>query len=128
MAGETGRKLSGETDLAELIATMRPQLFPELYAFRYSSTFEPDAFALIREDEGTTVVVPDPDGDWARITLTVHSSLHAVGLTAAFARALADAGISANVIAGLYHDHIFVPWPRRHDAMDALHQLAAKSR
>ncbi len=61
---------------------------------------------------------------WARISLTLHSDLAAVGLTAAFAAALAAAGISANVVAGFYHDHIFVPWERRGDAMEALHALS----
>ncbi len=43
-----------------------------------------------------------------QITLTVHSSLDAVGLTAAVATKLASYGISANVVAAYYHDHIFV--------------------
>jgi hypothetical protein len=49
--------------------------------------------------------------------------LDAVGLTAAFAKALTDAGISSNVVAALYHDHIFVQWDRRDDAMKALKSL-----
>ena len=82
---------------------------------------------------GPTVIAPhaalqaagvDPGAEWARISLTVHSDLAAVGLTAAFARALADKGISANVVAGFYHDHIFVPWLRRHDALNALQELS----
>jgi uncharacterized protein len=128
MAGKGRRKLSGETDLARLIATMEPVLHPNRYAFRLADAFDPQAFATIREDEGVTVVTLDPHGDWARITLTVHSSLEAVGLTAAFARALADIGISANVIAGLHHDHIFVPWSRRDDAMTALRKLSGSPR
>jgi uncharacterized protein len=124
LAGESGGKLSGETDLDRLIATMRPQLDPDRYAFRLGDVIDPNVFAMIREEEGMTVITPDPVGEWARITLTVHSSLNAVGLTAAFARALADARISANVIAGLHHDHIFVPWPRRDDAMAVLCNLS----
>ena len=63
-------------------------------------------------------------GEWARISLTVHSDLAAVGLTAAIAAALTSRGISANVVAGFYHDHVFVPWDRRGDAMAALRELS----
>jgi len=83
-----------------------------------------DAFALVREAEGLTAVRVNPNGEWARISLGVESSLEAVGLTAAFSRALADLGISANVIAALHHDHIFVPWDRRDEALKALQSLA----
>jgi uncharacterized protein len=59
----------------------------------------------------------------AWITLTVHPDLAAVGLTAAFSAALGEAGISCNVVAAAYHDHIFVPIERAADAMDALKSL-----
>jgi hypothetical protein len=58
------------------------------------------------------------------ITLTVHSDLEAVGLTAAFATALGERGISCNVIAGLHHDHLLVPVERKDDALKALRRLA----
>ncbi len=54
----------------------------------------------------------------------MHSDLAAVGLTAAFATALAAEGLSCNVIAGVHHDHLFVPWDRRVDAMAALERLS----
>ena len=83
-----------------------------------------DAFAMIREAEGVTIVRPGEG--WARITLNIHSSLEAVGLTAAVAAALAARGISANMIAAVHHDHVFVPWERREEAMTALRELAAR--
>src|SRR5262249_61059853 len=102
----------------------------------------PDASALgdvrpaatLAEDEGLSVVVPEEEAlrhGWtvafrsAWITLRVHSDLHAVGLTAAFSRALADAGIACNVIAGVHHDHLFVPAGRAADALAALAPLQA---
>lgn len=55
--------------------------------------------------------------------MMVHSSLEAVGMTAAMATALTRAGISANVVAAYHHDHVFVPWTRREDAVAALRAL-----
>jgi hypothetical protein len=126
MAGQDGRRLSGESDLARLLATMAPRLHDEPYAIRLlagGETPPAGAFALIAEDEGRTLIAAEPGGAWARISLTVHSDLAAIGLTAALSGALAGAGISANVVAGFHHDHIFVPWPRRHDALAALATL-----
>jgi hypothetical protein len=63
----------------------------------------------------------------AWITLNVHSALEAVGLTAAFATALGQAGISCNVIAGYYHDHLFVGQADAERAMHVLRDLAANA-
>ncbi len=62
------------------------------------------------------------------ITLQVHSALDAVGLTAAFSTALAEHGISANVVAGYYHDHLLVPIDDVDRALAALRELAANRR
>ena len=124
MAGAAGRSLSGETDIGKLIAGMEPQLHPLRYRLDTGHAAPPNAFAIIHEDEATTIIAPAPDGDWARISLAVHSSLSAVGLSAAIASALADRGISANIVAGYHHDHIFVPWGRRYEAMETLKILS----
>ena len=34
------------------------------------------------------------------------------------------AGISCNVVAGVHHDHLFVPVEQARQAMDALHALS----
>ena len=116
--------MAGERDLARLLAALDPQLDRERYSF--STTVDPALgdgdFAIVREREGLTLIRPDPTGEWARISLGIHSSLDAVGLTAAFASRLAEAGISANVVAALYHDHIFVQWERREEALAALRE------
>ena len=112
-------------DLAGMLAGMAPLLDVRRWAFAVVDGGAPDgAFAIIREDEGTTAIVPDPAGDFARITLTVHSALDGVGLTAAVAGALAEQGIACNVMAGFHHDHLFVPWQRRDDALAALAALS----
>ena len=102
---------------------VQPDLAGDQYVFAQGGAGEPPPgvapFAVIREDEGLTLILTRDDADRAglaygyvaaRITLRVNSALADVGLTAAFSRVLADAGISCNVIAGLAHDHLFVPW------------------
>ncbi len=123
-----------ERDLGRLLRGMEPVLQAQPYGFAVWTggvlPFQP--FATVAEDEGLTVVAPLADIEaaglvsevWARISLTIHSDLAAVGLTAALAEALAAVGISANVIAGYYHDHIFVAWDRRDDAVAALKALS----
>lgn len=118
-----------ENDLSVLLRSMEPVLHPEPYGFAVREgalPFQP--FATVAEAEGMTVVAPlallGAGAPWARISLTVHSDLAAVGLTAAFATALGAEGISCNVIAGYHHDHLFVQWGRREDAMRALEALS----
>ncbi len=130
--------MSGETDLAVLLRSMKPVLHDEPYGYVVASG-QPNpmmvehAFAVIREPEGTTLVAKlsqlkraglNSPEEWARISLEIHSSLSAVGLTAAFATKLGSRNISANVIVGYYHDHIFVQWNRRHDALQALQEFS----
>ena len=94
------------------------------------------AEATVREEEGTTVVVPvdlarshgiDPDLLMSWLTLQVHSSLEAVGLTAAVSRALAEAEIPCNVIAGFHHDHLLVPADRADAAIAAIEALSQRT-
>ena len=127
------------SDLAVLLASMRPGLHDGVWAWCALPAGTPAedvaAVATMREAEGLTVVVAEAQAlarGWrvafrsAWITLSVHSDLAAVGLTAAFARALADAGIACNVVAGVHHDHLFVPVDRAADAMAALRALQAR--
>ena len=103
---------------------LKPRLYPERYTFEATTDQQLGyAFALIREDGGLTAIRPDPEGDWARISLGVHSSLEAVGLTAALSNALAEAGISTNIVAALRHDHLFVPWNLREEALRCIEAL-----
>ena len=128
------------SDLDTLIASMEPELQPGVYVF---ASLPHDAVmsgagvvATFREREGMTVVMEEgaaraagiePLFRAAWITLTVHSDLNAVGLTAAFARALGAANISCNVMAAAYHDHIFVPVDDAARAMDALSDLQRRA-
>ncbi|WP_084040199.1 ACT domain-containing protein [Demequina sp. NBRC 110053] len=134
--------MADQTELAALVRAMEPDLDPATYVWASVDGLAAagalvDAVATVREAEGLTLVLPidaaarhglDAAFPSRRITLTVHSSLEAVGLTAAFSRALAEAGISANVVAGAHHDHIFVPAGRASDAMTALRALSGRHR
>ena len=128
--------MSGERDLATLLAGLDPEVAADPYVF----TQAPDGavpagvrpFATVAEDEGLTLVVTRDEADRhalgydyvaARITLRVHSDPAAVGMTAAFSRVLADAGLSCNVIAGFFHDHLLVPWDRADEAVRLLREL-----
>ena len=115
-----------ERDLERLLAELDPRVSPERYVFELTESLAlaPDTFALVREQEGVTAIRQSPTGQWAHIAIGVLSDLESVGLTAALSKRLADAGISANVVAALHHDHIFVPWDRRDEALAVLRRLA----
>lgn len=114
------------SDLGGMLAGMAPVLDGQEWRFVVVEGAAPaQAFAVIREDEGLTAILPEAGGGFARITLMVHSALEGVGLTAAVSGALAAGGIACNVVAGFNHDHLFVPWERRDEALSILLQLSA---
>ncbi len=125
------------TDLEQLLAHMQPVLNQGRFAFvAVPGDVMQDPrriIASVREPEGLSAILPEQDAldlglpvafTAAWITLNVHSDLAAVGLTAAFAGALAQAGIGCNVVAGVRHDHLFVPFDQAQQAMDALQALS----
>ena len=124
------------SDLALLLESLQPQLNPGVYVFaclppgQELGALQP--LATLREAEGLTVVAEEAAAlsaglpamfRAAWITLNVHSDLQAVGLTAAVAGALTQAGIACNVLAGAHHDHLFVPWDAAQQAMQCLRGL-----
>ncbi|MEU1482867.1 ACT domain-containing protein [Streptomyces sp. NPDC005752] len=132
--------MTGERDLRTLLHGMRPELKPGRYVYTTLPGDEVPSgvtpVVTVSEQEGLTLVVPETHAvasgleyhfvaGW--ITLRVHSALDAVGLTAAVALALTDAGISCNVVAGFHHDHLFVPYDRAAEAVRVLGALAAES-
>jgi hypothetical protein len=117
---------------------LAPELYPEPYVFAVAAELPGGItpFAVIREEEGLTVVLPQADADRtglrydyvaARISLRVTSDLAAVGLTAAVSRALAGAGISCNVIAGTAHDHFLTDWDHREQALTLISALLGRT-
>ena len=128
--------MSSETDLEKLLRGMKPELnagefvFCTVDSFQHATKLNP--VCIFQEQEAVTVILPKHQADdtvlpysstCAWITLTIHSSLEAVGLTVAVSKALTAANISCNVVAAYYHDHIFVPVEDAARAMDALTKL-----
>ena len=129
-----------ETDLSVLLKNLNPVASSENYVFttlpadKLSSTLVSVAKGMFQEREGTTLILPVAaakqanlqfEGYYRCITCEVHSSLEAVGMTAAMSTALGNAGISANVVAAYYHDHIFVPAEKVDVALDVLTSLSS---
>lgn len=121
-----------------MLARMKPVLKAGIYHF--CATDDPvvaaaaaaTSLALFREDEGTSLVMAEADAirhgfdlsmPMRRIVLEVFSALDGVGLTAAVATALADAGIPCNMIAAHHHDNVFVPEPMARRAVDLLEDV-----
>ena len=131
--------MSGIKDLDELLRSMSPKLMESDFVFCTVSGVLADyvylnPVATFFEAEGLTLVLEKSvaqnaglpfDAVYSQITLTVHSSLEAIGLTAAVASKLAAKGISANVIAAFYHDHIFVQQAKAEAAVSALAEFSA---
>lgn len=128
------------SNLTELLRSLQPVLNDGVYVFAvlpagtHDSSINP--IATFHEQEGLTVIVEESAAlgaglpvlfRCAWITLTVHSDLHAVGLTAAVAAALSHANISCNVVAAAFHDHLFVPYESGSEAVAVLQALQQRS-
>ncbi len=131
--------MPAERDLAVLLATMEPVRVPGEFVFTTVAEVPPgaDPIVTVREAEGITLVLERGEADAlglgyeyvaGMITLRVHSALDAVGLTAAVASELAAHGLSANVVAGYFHDHLFVPAAEADGVVGLLSDLARRSR
>ena len=129
--------MNNESNLEELIKNMKPLLHKGVYVFCQIQSLkkvpQEDIVAFIKEKEGMTVIIRkgladaldlDYDFEAAWITLNILSPLDAVGFTAVFSKALADKGISCNVISGYSHDHLFVNTRHQNLAIDVLNELS----
>ena len=127
--------MAGETNLDNLLRSMSPELKEGDYVFcslehsSYGDFADAKPIACFAEEEGLSIVVLKHDAQrlgllyeavFRCISLRVHSSLEAVGLTAAIAGDLAGQGIAANIIAAHFHDHVFVPSDMAEQALGIL--------
>ena len=133
--------MNAETDLDTLIRNLKPRTLPATYVFcsladaDYGALSRTSPLASFAEAEGLTLVLTRESADqeslayqgtFRCISLQVHSSLEAVGLTAAVTGELAAHDISANVIAGYHHDHIFVPSRQAESALRLLENVSSR--
>jgi uncharacterized protein len=131
--------MSGETNLSKLLQSMQPVLCPEEYVFCSilsddSSYSYLDLVGLFKEDEGLTLILEREKADaaalpytsiFSMITLSVHSSLEAVGFLAAITSKLAEHNISVNPVSAYYHDHLFVPIAHADETMNLLQEFTS---
>jgi len=129
--------MSGETSLEKLLKNISPNLKDGVYVFCTLCAdklkgLDVTPAGSFMEDEGMTLILPKSEAEKHKleysfpsrmITLSVHSSLEAVGFLAAVTDRLASAGISVNAISAFYHDHLFVPLDRANDAMNVLDEF-----
>lgn len=133
--------MSGDAALEALLAALSPRRRPGEYVFVIADQSKPlaeqDIVASVIESEGRSLVLDRSDADEAGllydfvagwITLEVRSDLDALGLTAAVAAALAEEGMTCNVIAGYHHDHLLVAHDRVDEAIAVLEALSARHR
>jgi uncharacterized protein len=130
--------MSGETNLNTLLRSMQPILCQGEYVFcsidrgdnRYSQL---NPVGMFRENEGITLILKRQEADavalpytavFSMITLSVHSSLSAVGFLAAITSKLAEHSISVNPVSAYYHDHLFVPIDRTDEVMKLLQEFS----
>jgi len=123
----------GESNLVTLLRNLSPVLAGQ-WVFAVASDARAfahlDPLMSFREAEGVTAIVRidqaeglDVRFEATRIDLNVHSSLNAVGMTAAVSQALAERGIPTNIVAAAHHDYLFVPTPQAEIAMKVLVEL-----
>ncbi|WP_424003973.1 ACT domain-containing protein [Maribacter sp. IgM3_T14_3] len=129
--------MAGETNLTILLKSLKPSLNEGTYVFLtlqdISQISRDDILFEFKETEGVTIILKKEKADELKfdyefvaswITLTVHSALDAVGLTAAVSTALTKYNISCNVVAAYYHDHIFVATKDTEKAMEVLGEFS----
>lgn len=131
----------GETKLDNLLRNLSAELVEGVFVFL---TVDPGNMPvglsprmMFREAEGVTLILLRDEAEaqglayefpCRMITLTVHSSLEAVGFIATVANQLAKHGMGVNPVSGFFHDHLFIPDGREAEAMAILQTIAQDSR
>ena len=128
--------MSGQTNLSEALKSLQVSCDNIEYGFasvkNKPTNFDKGVLGTFEEEEGLTIIATKEyfetngikyEGPYAKLTIDVHTSLELVGFTAVLAKKLAENQISANVVAGYFHDHIFVQYSLRQKAIYPLNNL-----
>ncbi len=128
--------MADQTTLSEVLKALTVSCDDVTYGFvsveNTEFKFEEGMLGTFQEKEGVTIVATNeylaknglqPEALFAKVTVEIETSLQMVGLTAMLATKLAENNISANVIAGYFHDYIFVQYEMRQKALDVLNSL-----
>tara|TARA_B100000214_G_scaffold63798_1_gene42005 strand:- start:11255 stop:11656 length:402 start_codon:yes stop_codon:yes gene_type:complete len=130
--------MSAKKDLQDILKAINPSLVDEFFIFMTSK--EPinnlvnslNPIAMFIENEGSTLVITKEIADrnsihydavFKCISLGVHSSLESSGLIAIISGELSKQDIPANVFAGYFHDHIFVPSNKAEKALEIISSI-----
>ena len=129
----------GKKNIDYILKNLNPRLNPDDYIFTIVNSLDSidinEILAYIRESEGISLIMKKSVADflqvpyfgvWSWITLDVHSSLDAVGLTSVVSNAFSEIGLSCNIVAGYHHDHIFIQKEMAEKAMNTLAILSSK--
>jgi hypothetical protein len=133
--------MTEETNLRKILQTLGPELSAESFVFsrvseKLGRVLAPESLGFFREQEGVTLILPrelaedhqlDYELVFRKITLTVHSSLAAVGLLAEVTRVLAARDVPVNVISGYAHDHLFILEKDVEAALKSLEELSERA-
>lgn len=127
--------MTGKTDLSDVLQSLKISCDDKKYGFASVEKImdvNDSVLGVFKEKEGITVFAEEfyfkekniqYEGPFAKLTIEIHTSLELVGLTAILANKLAEHNISANVVAAFFHDHIFVQYDLRDQAIDSLMSL-----
>lgn len=132
---------AGETNLRNLLGSMRPLLNDGVFVFVTMPANDPlpsgvDPIMSFRETEGRTLIITEQEAatlglpatfHCRMVTLQIHSSLEAVGFLAAITTRLAAAGMGVNPVSAFYHDHLFLAVHHIDEAMRLLKELAVEN-
>lgn len=132
---------SPEIELSILLRGMSPELGSEVLVYvtvpeSQLKSLQPPPLMSFREAEGETIVLPKWQAQrlglpfefpCRMITLSVFSSLNAVGFLANVLEKLAVSGIPVNAVSAFHHDHLLIPENQALEALSILKTMTLEA-